>query len=66
VVSDGLEPGKTYRLNWTRVVGNRMTGTGWQELLLRTPWSRATSRVYPSQPSSSRPDQKETRQTTVY
>ena len=32
VVSDGLEPGKTYRLNWTRVVGNRMTGTGWQEL----------------------------------
>jgi hypothetical protein len=32
VVSDGLGPGKTYRLNWTRVVGNRMTGTGWQEL----------------------------------
>jgi hypothetical protein len=32
VVSDGLEPGKTYRLNWTRVVGNRMAGTGWQEL----------------------------------
>ena len=31
VVSDGLEPGKTYRLNWTRVVGNRMAGTGWQE-----------------------------------
>jgi len=32
VVSDGLGPGKTYRLNWTRLVGNRMTGTGWQEL----------------------------------
>src|SRR6516164_1186167 len=32
VVSDGLGPGKTYRLNWTRFVGNRMTGTGWQEL----------------------------------
>jgi hypothetical protein len=27
-----MEPGTSYRLNWTRVVGNRMTGTGWQEL----------------------------------
>jgi hypothetical protein len=32
VRGDGLEPGKIYRLNWTRVVGNRMTGAGWQEL----------------------------------
>ena len=31
VRSDGLEPGKSYQLNWTRVVGNRMTGAGWQE-----------------------------------
>jgi hypothetical protein len=31
VHSDGLEPGKAYQLNWTRVVGNRMSGTGWQE-----------------------------------
>jgi hypothetical protein len=32
VRSDGLAPGSSYRLNWTRVVGNRMTGAGWQEL----------------------------------
>jgi hypothetical protein len=32
VRSDGLTPGKTYQLNWTRVVGNRMTGQGWEEL----------------------------------
>src|SRR5215467_2001455 len=32
VVSGGLGPGNIYRLNWTRLVGNRMTGTGWQEL----------------------------------
>ena len=31
VRSDGMEPGTSYRLNWTRVVGNRMTGAGWQE-----------------------------------
>jgi hypothetical protein len=30
VRSDGFEPGKTYQLNWTRVVGNRMTGQGWE------------------------------------
>src|SRR5271170_7344300 len=28
----GLEPGKVYQLNWTRVVGNRMTGQGWEQL----------------------------------
>jgi hypothetical protein len=32
VRSDGLAPGTSYQLNWTRVVGNRMTGAGWQEL----------------------------------
>ncbi|HEX4589953.1 MAG TPA: hypothetical protein VH120_08500 [Gemmataceae bacterium] len=30
--SEGLEPGKVYKLNWTRVVGNRMTGRGWEEV----------------------------------
>src|SRR5215467_6033493 len=32
VRGEGLEPGKTYQLNWTRVVGNRMTGRGWSEV----------------------------------
>ena len=27
----GLEPSKSYKLNWTRVIGNRMTGQGWEE-----------------------------------
>ena len=31
VRGDGLTPGKAYQLNWTRVVGNRMTGQGWEE-----------------------------------
>ena len=31
VQANGLEPGKSYRLNWSRVVGNRMTGQGWEE-----------------------------------
>lgn len=31
VHADGLAPGTSYRLNWSRVVGNRMTGAGWQE-----------------------------------
>jgi hypothetical protein len=31
VRSEGLDPGKTYKLNWTRVIGNRMTGQGWEE-----------------------------------
>lgn len=29
--SSGLSPGETYTLNWTRVIGNRMTGLGWEE-----------------------------------
>jgi hypothetical protein len=32
VRGEGLEPGKTYALNWTRVVGNRMVATGWEEI----------------------------------
>jgi hypothetical protein len=31
VRGEGLEPGRTYRLNWTHVIGNRMTGGGWEE-----------------------------------
>jgi hypothetical protein len=31
VSTGGLEPGKTYTLNWTRNVGNRMSGQGWEE-----------------------------------
>jgi hypothetical protein len=31
VRGEGFEHGKTYRLNWTRVVGSRMTGRGWEE-----------------------------------
>jgi hypothetical protein len=31
VRGSGLEPGKVYALNWTRVVGNRMTGQGWEQ-----------------------------------
>jgi len=27
-----FEPGKTYKLNWTRVIGNRMTGQGWEDI----------------------------------
>jgi hypothetical protein len=27
----GFTPGKSYQLNWTHVVGNRMTGQGWEE-----------------------------------
>ena len=30
VSGGGFEPGKTYQLNWTRVIGNRMTGRGWE------------------------------------
>ncbi len=32
VHGDGLQPGQTYQLNWTRVVGNRMTGQGWEQI----------------------------------
>jgi hypothetical protein len=31
VRGQGFDPGKTYALNWTHVVGNRMTGQGWEE-----------------------------------
>lgn len=31
VRGEGFEPGKPVQLNWTRVVGNRMTGRGWEE-----------------------------------
>jgi hypothetical protein len=31
VRGDGFTPGKTYTLNWNRVVGNRMSGAGWLE-----------------------------------
>src|SRR5262249_26347069 len=30
VSAGGFEPGKSYTLNWTRVIGNRMTGAGWE------------------------------------
>ena len=32
VAGSGFEPGKTYQLNWNTVVGNRMTGRGWEEV----------------------------------
>jgi hypothetical protein len=32
VRGEGFEPLKRYQLNWTRVVGNRMTGQGWEEI----------------------------------
>ena len=31
VSGGGFEAGKTYTLNWNTVVGNRMTGAGWEE-----------------------------------
>ena len=31
VTAAGLRPGETYKLNWTRVIGNRMSGQGWEE-----------------------------------
>ena len=31
VATDGLKSGEAYTLNWTRVIGNRMTGLGWEE-----------------------------------
>ncbi len=30
VAGGGFEPGKTYTLNWSTVVGNRMTSAGWE------------------------------------
>jgi len=41
VRGEGFEPGKTYELNWTRVVGNRMTGAGWETSA--TPVAKATA-----------------------
>jgi hypothetical protein len=32
VTGTGFDPGKTYKLNWNTVVGNRMTGAGWEEV----------------------------------
>ena len=43
VRGEGLEPGKSYQLNWTRVVGNRMTGQGWEEISKPVAESRADS-----------------------
>jgi len=43
VHSDEMEPGTSYRLNWNRVVGNRMTGAGWQELSMVVAESKADS-----------------------
>ena len=40
---DGLEAGKSYQLNWTRVVDNRMSGAGWQELSTVVAESKADS-----------------------
>jgi len=31
VRGEGFAPGESLQLNWTKVVGNRMTGRGWQE-----------------------------------
>jgi hypothetical protein len=31
VKAAGLVPGKTFKLNWSTVVGNRMSGNGWEE-----------------------------------
>jgi len=32
VSAQGLEPNKTYKLNWTRAVGSRVSGRGWEEI----------------------------------
>lgn len=31
VTAAGFEPGKTYALNWSKVTGNRVSGSGWEE-----------------------------------
>jgi hypothetical protein len=41
VSGGGFEPGKSYKLNWTRVIGNRMTGRGWE--VSATPVAEATA-----------------------
>ena len=32
VSASGLEPNKTYKLNWTKSVGSRVSGRGWEEM----------------------------------
>ncbi|HXJ01503.1 MAG TPA: hypothetical protein VNH44_09775 [Micropepsaceae bacterium] len=32
VSAQGLEPNKVYKLNWTRSVGSRVSGRGWEEM----------------------------------
>ncbi len=41
VTTGGLAPGETYVLQWTRVIGNRIDGEGWQET--STPIAEATA-----------------------
>ena len=51
----GLEPGKSYKLNWTRVVGNRMMGPG-AEQAGRTNWEefpRWSPKARPIRPDAS-------------
>jgi hypothetical protein len=48
VRGEGLEPGKSYKLNWTRVVGNRMMGPG-AEQPGRTNWEELSKVVAESQ-----------------
>ncbi len=43
VRGEGLEPGKSHRLNWTRVIGNRMTGAGWEQSSTAIAESKADS-----------------------
>jgi hypothetical protein len=48
VRGEGLEPGKSYKLNWTRVVGNRMMGPG-AEQPGRTNWEELSKVIAESQ-----------------
>ncbi len=43
VSATGLEAGKSYELNWTRVIGNRIDGRGWAES--STPVAEATAGI---------------------
>jgi hypothetical protein len=43
VRGEGLAPGRSYKLNWSRVVGNRMTGQGWEENAIAVAESTADS-----------------------
>jgi hypothetical protein len=42
VRGEGLKPGEHYTLNWTRVIGNRMTGLGWEESSTPSPKRQRT------------------------